>query len=171
MAAINSSVYGVLQEMNISYEDTVRISYDGDNGISMIQAVTPVLNRLAREVILRTQEELSVTDRESVIIPLGTFSGISVLSGLGPSVNIGLVPIGAVNCEFRSVFESVGINQTLHKMYITVTVAVTLILPVRTIESVVAGDILICENIIVGKVPNFYLNNGSIGERLLNLVP
>jgi sporulation protein YunB len=171
MTAINNSVYAVLEEMNISYEDTVRITYDNDNAVSMIQAVTPMLNRLAREVINRTQEELRSADKESVPIPLGTFSGITLLSGLGPVLNIGMVPIEEVDCEFRSVFESVGINQTLHKMYITVTATVTLILPMRSIAAVVSGDILIFENIIIGRVPNVYLNNGSIGERLLNLVP
>jgi len=149
----------------------VKITYDGDNAVSMIQAITPILNKLAREVITRAQAELRAADKETVPIPLGTFSGITLLSGAGPPVNIGLVPIERVDCAFRSVFEAVGINQVLHKMYITVTASVTLILPMRSIEAVAQSDILITENIIMGRVPSVYLNNGAIGERGLNLVP
>jgi len=171
MSAINKSVFSAVDKLNISYGDLVKISYGDDNGVSMIQAVTPSLNRLAREVVAAAEAEFSDLDYHSVPIPVGTFTGISLLSGAGPEINVGLVPMEFVYCEFRSVFEAVGINQTLHKMYITVTAVVTLILPVKNISAEVCSDILICENIIVGRVPGFYLNAGAIGEKLLNLVP
>jgi len=103
-------------------------------------------------------------------IPIGTFTGMPILVGRGPDVNIRLMPIGSVYSNFISQFVTAGINQTNHRIYLNIETKVSLILPVvhKTISSV--ANIMICESIIIGKVPDTYLNSNNLDE-MLNLVP
>ena len=52
-----------------------------------------------------------------------------------------------------------GINQTLHSIYIDVSAKVEIILPIDNIEVECPSSALVCESVIVGRVPQFYLQN------------
>ena len=80
------------------------------------------------------------------------------------------MPIGTANCDFVSYFQSAGINQTLHKIYIDVYADVNIITPIDEPTVQVKAEILVCENVIVGEVPEFYLNMSDISG-MLNLNP
>jgi sporulation protein YunB len=108
--------------------------------------------------------------QKGVNIPLGTFTGLPILVGLGPPINIKLIPIGAINCNFTSQFVSAGINQTNHRIYLQVSSKINVILPTETRTLSNTTQMLISENIIIGKVPETYLFSDEIGD-LLNLVP
>jgi len=54
-----------------------------------------------------------------------------------------------------------GINQTRHAVYIRVDSSVNVIIPGKSKTVSVKTDVLICEAVIVGKIPEIYLN-GSI---------
>jgi sporulation protein YunB len=103
-------------------------------------------------------------------VPLGTFTGIRFLNALGPNINLKMVPIGNVNCSFYSQFTSVGINQSHHRIYITMTASVSILLPIATHTITTMEQILICESIIIGEVPETYLNTDNL-TNALNLIP
>mgnify|MGYP003299960409 CR=1 FL=1 len=58
------------------------------------------------------------TKEENVNISLGSFTGISLLSGSGFKVPINISTVGNVKTDVRSEFKSQGINQTLHRLYL-----------------------------------------------------
>ena len=72
------------------------------------------------------------------------------------------------NCDFVSFFQSAGINQTLHKIYIDVYADVSIVTPIDQPTIQVKAEILVCENLIVGKIPQTYLNLYD-SSSLLNL--
>ena len=59
-----------------------------------------------------------------------------------------------------SKFTSVGINQTLHSIYIDVISTIELNMPLNSATSTCKTQILISETILVGKVPDIYLKDG-----------
>ena len=67
-------------------------------------------------------------------------------------------------------FEEAGINQTNHKLYLTVCSNVSVILPLENKVVDTQTQILIAESIIVGKIPDTYLNSPSTDE-MYNLIP
>ncbi|MCQ2400144.1 MAG: sporulation protein YunB, partial [Clostridia bacterium] len=91
-------------------------------------------------------------------VPIGSFTGIGILSGLGSEIKIPVASVQNVVCEFSSEFTSKGINQTLHRVYLTVTATCNVILPSKNKETVSETDILLCENLIIGEIPSVYLN-------------
>ena len=78
-----------------------------------------------------------------ISIPLGTLSGITMFVGTGPDVNIEILPIAATNCDFYSEFQSAGINQTIHKIYVIVLLSVTVALPASEISVETQSEILV----------------------------
>ena len=73
-------------------------------------------------------------------------------------------------CDFVSFFQSAGINQTLHKLYIDVKAEVSIITPIDEPTITVKAEVLVCENLIVGEVPNIFFDGKTVDD-LLDLTP
>lgn len=158
---ISQSVGQVLTEENITYDQLVHITYDSQNEISLIQSDSVMINKLVRRVTVLVQEAVDKMGNEGISIALGTFTGIPFLFGVGPMISLKLVPVGMVNTVFDNKFESAGINQTKHTLNFLITTNVGMILPAKTQNFSTTLEVAICESIIIGKVPQIYLN-GSV---------
>ena len=90
-------------------------------------------------------------------IPLGSLLDLDLLWGLGPTMNVHAMALGTVEGEFSSEFSSAGINQTIHKIELDLVIPLTLMLPGRVVETVCETQIPIAETVIVGQVPETYL--------------
>ena len=167
--AVNTAVFEVIKDASI-YDSLVKIQRDEEGNITMISSNAVRINYLSREIIENAQKKLEFLGSKGVNIPLGTFSGMPILVGHGPLVNIKLIPIGAINCNFSSKFISAGVNQTNHKIYLEVNSNINIILPTASQSVNTKTQIMIAENIIIGKIPQTYLYSDDIGN-LLNLVP
>lgn len=158
---INQAVTTSFQDTDV-FGDLISIQRDNDGNIILLTANSLQANKLARQMAIVSQQRLDQLAKEQIEVPFGTISGIPLFSEMGPEITITVTPIGAVNCTFTSTFESVGINQTLHRMFIQVECKMDLIIPQmhHTMECVV--PILVSESIIIGKVPQTYLNGGLV---------
>ena len=158
---INQAVTTSFQDTDV-FADLISIQRDNDGNIILLTANSLQANKLARQTAIVSQQRLDQLAKEQIEVPFGTISGIPLFSEMGPEITITVTPIGAVNCTFTSTFESVGINQTLHRMFIQVECKMDLIIPQmhHTMECVV--PILVSESIIIGKVPQTYLNGGLV---------
>lgn len=167
--AINSASHIIIDE-SVQYSDMVTITKSADDKIQMVQANTVKINRLARDLANVCQDYIEKIGNQTIELPVGAFTGSVVMSGLGPNVSIPLMPIGSVICDFVSLFEEVGINQTRHSIYININTTISLVLPVSSVPVNVCTTILVCDNIIVGKVPDVYFNSTS-NKGVLDLLP
>lgn len=155
---VSDAIYNVMLDKNYSYDDFVDIKCSSNNEISSILANSINLNKFARELSTEAQILLDGLVDSSIKVPLGSFTGINALSALGPKISVHIMPIGSVITSFSSQFESVGINQVRHSIFIDVNIAISVILPFGSKNVDFVTQVLICENIIVGKVPDVYLN-------------
>lgn len=167
--AVNIAATTVLND-GLTYEELFDVKYDDTGKITMIQANSPRINAIAREIANLAQANLDTLGTQEISIAVGTFTGLALLTGFGPDVTIKIVPIGTVNCDFVSYFQSAGINQTSHKIYIDVYADVNIITPIDEPTVRVKAEVLVCENVIVGDVPDTYLSMHDISD-LLNLNP
>ena len=167
--AMNSSVADVVMN-SIIYDDLVTIISDEFGNISMIQANSLEINNLSKDLAQICEQRISEYGGKGVTIPVGTFTGIPLLVGRGPRVNVKMTPIGAVVCKFMSHFESAGINQTVHKIYVNISANISVIMPLSSRTFSAVQEVLISESVIVGQVPEVYLNSDSL-DTLLNFVP
>ena len=164
--------YAIAEAMNqnLAYDDFINIITDSSGKISMIQANSVKINTLSKFINKVTLAQLSTFSESVLQIPLGAFTGISVLAGLGPKISIDIFPYGDVHCKFLSEFASAGINQTIHKIYLNVDTKIRVVLPLKTITVQNSGQVVLCESLIVGQIPEVYLQSGTLTE-MLNLIP
>ena len=88
----------------------------------------------------------------------------SVFYNLGPKVPVKIEPIGNVVTSYESKFESAGINQTRHKIYLNISAKVRLKLPMNNDDIDVTTQIPVSDTIIVGKIPNTTIGFGEINS-------
>ena len=169
-AAVNSAIFEVMLEP-ISYSDLVSIEKNADGEITLRAANSMIINKLARDMAQSTETYIEKMGEQDVKIPIGTLSGSPLLAGTGFKVTIRVLPLGSVKCQFVSEFETAGINQTRHKIYLDVVATISIVLP--TSQSIVKTNtpVLVSESIIVGKVPDTYLSAGSIFGQDYDLTP
>ena len=152
----NQEATNVMREY--SYQDLFTIEKDANGDISMIKSNVFPINEVTSDIALRIQEGIDKEGRKKINIPLGAFSGIRLLTGSGPNVNIKIATIGNVETDLRSEFTAKGINQTLHRVYLQVNCHIGILTPFSNIDESISNQVLIAENVIVGKIPSSYYN-------------
>ena len=88
----------------------------------------------------------------------GSFTGFKLLAGRGPAVRIKISSIGNIETNLKSEFSAQGINQTLHRVYLDVNAKVSILTPFKDIEKDITNQVLLIENVIVGRIPETYYN-------------
>ena len=162
--AVNDAVAKTLEWNGVDYGELVTITRDGENNVLSIEANAQNVNLLARQTVTLSMANLNGACEEGIKVPVGAFTGIEVLAGFGPKVTFKIIPVGMVTCEFDSSFQSAGINQTVHSIYMDVTATVNVVMPSGNREVSAVTQVLICESVIVGKVPETYLNGNIFGN-------
>ncbi len=71
-----------------------------------------------------------------------------------------------MTCDCLSSLTSAGINQTLHTVSLEVTASVEIVLPSGPRDVSTVTDVLLCESVIVGKVPDAFFG-GNLFEGIL----
>ncbi len=161
-STISTVVGDVMEEDGMSYSNLVTITYSSENKVELIEVDTVQVNIIIREITKRVQEKFDLLGEEGIDIALGTFTGIPFLFGIGPDVSIKLVPIGTISTRVSSNFTGAGINQTIHRLYFIVNSNIGMVLPGMTQNFQTELEVLLCENIIVGEIPNVYLQGSLI---------
>ena len=167
--AVNSAVSDVIMN-SIVYDDLINIVTDELGNITMIQANTFEINNLSKDLAQTTETKIDEYGKKGMSIAIGSFTGIPLFVGIGPEIKLRVTPIGSVYSSFSSEFESAGINQTIHRIYLNINTNVGVVLPLFTKKFTTTQHVLIAESIIVGSVPEVYLYSDTL-DSLLNFVP
>lgn len=167
--SLNVAVSNVINT-TVNYDNIMTINYNEAGEINYITANQYMINTISREIIKDANERIKIIDEDYMQIPLGTLSGIALFNGRGTRIKLSASPVGIISSSFDSQFINVGINNTLHKIYLTINARVEMNLPIKRQTIDVKQQVLLCESVIVGKVPNVYFNNG-MSDKVLNLVP
>ncbi len=163
--AVNDAVYYTLSD-ELRYDDLVTVQRDQNGTITAVSANALKINKIARDTASISQSNLKNLSLNGIPIPLGALTGIEALAGLGPRIHFRIIPVSSVSCEFSCTFESVGINQTKHSIYLNVIADISIVMPSRTENFAVTTEILVGEFVLVGAVPDTYLQTDIFGEKL-----
>jgi len=155
--AINESISLVLKQ-HIQYQDLISVKEDDEGNITMMQANTFLMNKVASDMALAVQEHLKQIKTASERIPLGNALGSQLLAQYGPKMKLTVTPVGMVDVNFGTEFEHSGINQTRHRIYLIINTSVRVIVPFSSNNIKVTTYFPVAETIIVGKVPMNYVN-------------
>lgn len=154
----------------ISYSDLINIEKDESGKIKLLSANAGNINNLASKASSAVQDKIAEIGEQGIDIPLGTIIGGPLLSGRGPSINVRIDPTGYVNTQFLTAFEHAGINQTRHIIYLLIHVDMKIIIANTVKEVRYESQQMIADNIIVGDIPEQYMQLDNMGG-MQNLAP
>lgn len=163
---VNDTIDDVME--NYTYTDLVVINKDNDGKINSIHADTATLNKIVSNIATNIQKNIDSQENRDIYIRLGTFTGITLLSGRGPKVPIRISSIGNIDTNIKSEFESAGINQTIHRITLETKCEIQILTPFNTIVSSVEDKVILAENIVIGEIPESYFDIGNLLENEKN---
>ena len=157
VGAVNGIVKEIMVEQGYGKNQLVDLEKDATGAVTAVSTNVAAVNMLASEILTRAAD---MTAREviHVGIPLGNLTGIALFLNRGPSVPVDVVMLSSSMADFRSELSDAGINQTRHRILLDLHVDVSLLMPWRTVSTWVDTEVLVSETVIVGKVPNSYMN-------------
>ena len=155
--AMNDAVRSIMTDP-VRYQDLINVTKDEQGNITMVQANTLRMNDISASAALTTQDNIGQIGSQGIGIPLGSVLGGQLLAGRGPNIYARIIPVGSVTTDYESEFQNEGINQTRHKIYLNLHTTVRIVIPTQSKDVNVDTKVLVTENIIVGRVPNSYVN-------------
>lgn len=151
-AAINDTV----QSGEVDYDRLVTLEKDETGKVTALKSNMAEFNRLQTMIDGEILDRLSEVSISTLSVPVGTLTGITLLSGRGPSVSVKMQSVGSSTSRFENEFSSAGINQTKHRIVLNVDVRVSVLLPGIKTSTTVSNAYVIAETVIVGSVPETY---------------
>ena len=134
------------------------IKKDEKGRIHLIQANTVLMNQKISALTVALQEKYKSMQPEEIEIPAGTVFGSPILSQAEKGVKIRVMPLSVSSCDFETAFESQGINQTKHQIYIKIITEVRVLQPFSRENFKVTTRVLLSELVIMGEVPENYVS-------------
>ncbi len=153
-SAILNGVEESVQKANLYYSDIVEIHNDENGNVKSIQTDTAKLNTVSNTVNRNVDKRISEMKCVPVKIPLTSFFGDEIISGLGPQMTFYVTMTGTASTKFQNVFDSTGVNQTRHQIMLNVSVEVYVIFGKKIEKYKVKSNVCIAESIIVGTTPD-----------------
>lgn len=140
----------------ITYSNLIQLQYDQEGKLLGLTTDMAALNVLRADMTRNIGEKLGEMEGTPVQVPLGTASGVTLFSGLGPYIPVQVLSLESIAGYFESEFTSAGINQTRHQIEMVVSVQVMLLLSGSSCEKTFTNRITVAESILMGEVPSHY---------------
>ncbi len=146
---------------DIQYDRIVYFEKDLNGRITALKTNMTEVNRLKTDILNIINDEILALDTSDIGIPLGSIFLPELLSGRGPAIPVHILAIRNSDANFSSHFSQAGINQTLHQLTMDVSVDVAVLVLGRTSSFTITSEVVVAETIIVGEVPQTFLNTGG----------
>lgn len=158
---INDAIDEQIESGNIQYDRIVYFEKDLDGRITALKTNMSEVNRLKTDILNLINDEILALDTADIGVPLGNLFLPEIFSGKGPVIPVQIIAIRNSDASFSSSFTEAGINQTLQKITLTVSVDVTILVLGETESFTVSSQVVVAETVIVGQVPDTYLQTGG----------
>ena len=145
----------------IQYDRIVFFEKDLDGRITALKTNMTEVNRLKTDILNIINDEILALDTSDIGIPMGSLIFPEFLSGKGPVIPVHILSIRNSDANFVSHFSQAGINQTLHRLNMEVSIDVAVLVLGHTSSFTMSSEVVVAETIIVGDVPQTYLQTGG----------
>lgn len=161
---INDAVNTQISQGNISYDDLVQLQTDASGNITALTTNMREMNRLKTQLLKILDSDIYDVNDNEIGVPSGNLTGIQLLSGRGPMIPVKIVAVSSSDANFLGEFSDAGINQTLHRIILNVSLDLIVLLPSGTITDHVSTDVCVAETVLMGPVPQNYTYFNNAGS-------
>ena len=158
---INDAIAQQIASGKIEYDRIVYFEKDLNGKITALKTNIGEVNKLKTDTLNIINDEILSNEHSQIGIPLGSLFFPEFFSGRGPEIPVKILSIRNSDANFESTFTQAGINQTMHQLRMCVLIDVSVLVLGETVSFTVSSDVVIAETIIVGAVPDTFLDTGG----------
>ncbi|MGN1002077.1 MAG: sporulation protein YunB [Oscillospiraceae bacterium] len=155
--AINEAINKVMTENDFPSDYFVKLEKDSQGNVTAITTNMTHINSLST-TILGEVVEAADSGRLDIRIPLGNLLGSNLMLGRGPDIPVEIIMLTSSFVDYGNEFVSTGINQSKHRLVLQVNVDIDILIPWATLNTRVETDVILAETVVVGQVPETYVN-------------
>lgn len=154
---INNAIREIMDSGDFSGDYFVTFEKNSSGEVTAISSNMARINALSAKILDRV---VGATENHTITveIPAGNLTGISLLMGRGPGIPVQIIVLTSSRVEFNNSIVTAGINQTKHQINLEVIVDIDILIPWDTESAQVVTEVLIADTVVVGQVPDTYLN-------------
>ncbi len=158
---INDAIDKQIENGNIQYDRIVYFEKDLNGRITALKTNMSEVNRLKTDILNIINDEILALDTSDLGIPIGNLILPELFSGRGFCIPVQILSIRNSDASFNSNFTEAGINQTLQQLNMYISVDVAVLALGKTANFTVSSQVVVAETIIVGQVPETFLQTGG----------
>ena len=158
---INDAIAHQIANGKIEYDRIGYFEKDLNGKITALKTNIGEVNKLKTDTLNLINDEILAHDHSQMGIPLGSLFLPELFSGKGPLIPVKILSIRNSDATFESSFTHAGINQTMHQLRMCVLVDVSVLVLGKTVRFTVSSDVVVAETVIVGAVPDTFLQTGG----------
>ena len=158
---IDSEIKRLMLREFLSYDKVAIISRDENGRVTSVSANSVLINDFANDLDIAIGDKIESDDLVENRIYLSALLGLDILTGMGPKIPVRFQPVSVTHADISHTFEEAGINQTIHTINLSVTVEIEILMPFAYSRINVISDMPIAQTLIVGTVPDAYLNRNK----------
>lgn len=162
----NDAVAQQIENGNIQYDRIVYFEKDINGRITALKTNIGEVNHLKTDILNIINGRILALDAADIGIPIGSLFLPEFFSGKGPAIPVHILAIRNSDATFSSNFIQAGINQTLHQLVMEINVEAAVLVLGETSTFQVSSQIVVAETVIVGEVPNTFIQTGEEASRL-----
>ena len=157
----NDAIAKQIAAGDIQYDRIVFFEKDLNGRITALKTNMSEVNRLKTDILNIINDEILALDTSDIGIPLGSLFLPEFFSGKGAAIPVHILAIRNSDANFVSHFSQAGINQTMHQLTMDVSVDVAVLVLGETSSFTINSEVVVAETVIVGEVPETYLQTGG----------
>ena len=157
----NDAIAKQIAAGNIAYDRIVYFEKDLNGRITALKTNIGEINRLKTDILNIINDEILALDTSDIGIPLGSLLLPEFFSGKGPVIPVRILSIRNSDAVFASDFSQAGINQTLHRLNMQVSIDVAVLVLGQASSFTVTSEVVVAETVIVGEVSDTFLQTGG----------
>lgn len=141
-----------------SYETLIHLERDGEGKIAAMTTDMAKVNGLKNYVITQLNTQLEALPPQKISIPVGSLTNVAFFAGRGFGIPVQIQRSGTIYAELSHEFTDAGINQSRHQIWLKLRIPIKAVVSGTVWEETVSSAVLVGETVIVGSVPDTYLN-------------
>ena len=157
--AANQAIIEQMEQSPLSYGDLITVQRNENGEITLLSYNALEVNRLKSQITSTVISKVQMMDKADIYIPIGSISNLDMLNNKGPLLHFVITPAAFVETDIESEFETTGINQVNHRIFIVLKISASALIPNYSTDVEFKTRVCVAQTLIVGKVPENIFDN------------
>jgi sporulation protein YunB len=164
--AVNDAVQSAVAE---SPDDgkILHVETDARGNIRMATFDFQSVSKIQADATQESEKTLTALERQRFALPISQTIGGPLLSVFTPELPVKLHLVGAAHSSIRMDTHSIGINQSVHALYLDINARVQAVAPLVTQPVDIHTSIPLAYVVLNGEIPNTYIGGTTAGVPVL----